>query len=80
MVSGYSQAQRRRMHWSSGDIVRNNAIANAMARDSFDEIMEYMHTNDNTKYDQDDKMTKLRPLNTFLMKDVLVFLSQRSNT
>ncbi|GFS14232.1 PiggyBac transposable element-derived protein 3 [Elysia marginata] len=59
LVSGYRGCKRRRSYWSGEDDVRNEAIANAMARDRFDEIMRYFHIADNSRLDQADKFYKM---------------------
>ena len=62
LVSGYNGCKRRRLYWSGEGDVRNEAIANAMARDRFDEIMRDFQIADNSKLDQADKFYKVRPL------------------
>ena len=66
LVSGYSGCKRRRLYWSGEGDVRHEAIANAMARDSFDEIMRYFHIADNSMLGQADKFYKVRPLMSML--------------
>ena len=66
LVSGYSGCKRRRLYWSGEGDVRNKVIANAMARDRFDEIMRYFHIADNSTLDQADKFYKVRPLMSML--------------
>ena len=62
LISGYSEVPRRRMYWSLDTDVRNDAIAEAMTMDRFDEIMRYIHLSDNNNLDATDKFSKVRPI------------------
>ena len=55
LISGYSSLPRRCLYWSGDKDIRNEAIAGAMARNRFDEIMRYVHLADNNKLDKNDK-------------------------
>jgi len=72
MVSGYHPLPSRRMYWSLEEDLRVALVAQAMSRNRFEEILRFLHFNDNQHLDITDKMTKLRPLmdrlnHTFMM-------------
>ena len=50
------------MYWSVEEDFRVPLVANAMSRNRFDEILRFLHFNDNPNLVKTDKMTKLRPL------------------
>jgi len=61
LTSGYSSVPRRHMYWSYDLDVYNEAISNAIRRNSFDEIMASVHLVDNSKA-TDDPFYKVRPI------------------
>jgi len=62
MVSGYCTLPRRDMYWSLDADLRNEAVASAMSRNRFREILRYLHFSDNLNLPNDDKYGKIRPL------------------
>lgn len=66
LLSGYSPVLRRRMYWSSEEDVSKEAVQSAMSRNRFEELMRYLHVKDNSSLDIEDRMSKVRPLMTFL--------------
>ena len=62
LLSGYNNLPRRDMYWSLDEDVRNEAVASAMSRNRFREILRYIHFADNLAAPNDDKYAKVRPL------------------
>ena len=62
ICSGYVDLPRRRMFREQASDVRNELVCSLMSRDRFEEIMKYIHVNDNTQFDPEDKYSKVRPL------------------
>ena len=62
MISGYSSLPRRDMYWSLDADITNPAVAEAMSRNRFRDILKNLHFADNTKMSADDKFAKVRPL------------------
>lgn len=62
ILSGYNQGPNRRMFWEFQEDCHNQLISQSMRRNRFEEITRHLHFQDNTKLDQNDKLTKLRPL------------------
>nr|CAH7764813.1 unnamed protein product [Callosobruchus chinensis] len=79
MISGYSPKPRRDMYWSLDADLRNEAIADAMPRNRFREILKYIHFADNTHLSKDDKFGKVRPLIDHLNKKFLENLPKIEN-
>ncbi len=50
------------MYWSTDADVYSPLVAKAMSRDRFDEILRYLHFNDNQNLNTNDKLTKIRSL------------------
>ncbi|XP_053390583.1 piggyBac transposable element-derived protein 3-like [Mercenaria mercenaria] len=67
------------MYWNNDTDVRNNAIINAMTRDSFDTLIQYIHLFDNANLDQDDKFSKVRPLLSLLNERFLLYFPKQQN-
>ena len=67
------------MYWSLDADLRNDAIADAMTRDRFDEIMRYMHLSDNNNLDATDKFSKVRPLLAMLNERFLLYFVKERN-
>nr|CAH7740916.1 unnamed protein product [Callosobruchus chinensis] len=78
MISGYSPKPRRDMYSFDADL-RNEAIADAMPRNRFREILKYIHFADNTHLSKDDKFGKVRPLIDHLNKKFLENLPKIEN-
>ena len=75
--SGYVDLPRRRMFWEQASDVDNELACSLMSRDRFQEIMKYIHFNDNTQLDPEDKYSKVRPLMDHLnMKFVDTFCGE----
>nr|CAH7741318.1 unnamed protein product [Callosobruchus chinensis] len=79
MISGYSPKPRRDMYWSLDADLRNEAIADAMPRNRFRDILKYIHFADNTHLSKDDKFGKVRPLIDHLNKKFLENLPKIEN-
>lgn len=76
LVSGYSSLPRRDMYWSLDVDVRNDAIASAMSRNRFRDILRNLHFADNTALPENDKFGKVRPLIIHLNDKFLKYLSE----
>ena len=50
------------MFWEQASDVHNELVCSLMSCDRFEEIMKYIHFNDNTHLDPEDKYSKVRPL------------------
>ena len=59
VTSGYVPLPRRRMFWEPSDDVHNVAISQAMTRNRFEQIMQYLHVADNDNLVLGDKLTKV---------------------
>lgn len=73
LTSGYSVLPRRRMYWEQNNDVHNAAVSSAMARNRFEEIMQYLHVADNASLSAADKMAKIRPLYAMLNERFLLY-------
>ena len=73
LISGYNTVPRRTMYWEQSSDVHNKAIAAAMSRNKFDELMRYLHVSDNLHLDSADRFAKIRPLFTLLNERCLLF-------
>ena len=71
LISGYAPVPRRRLYWSSDKDVYNAAIAEAMSRNRFEEIVRYIHLANNNTLPKDDRYAKVRPLFTALNEKFL---------
>ena len=60
-ISGYSTVPHRPMHLEPADDVYNAAVAMAMARNSFDSIIQFLHVADNDHVLRNYRMAKERP-------------------
>ncbi|KAF5276414.1 hypothetical protein FQR65_LT16336 [Abscondita terminalis] len=67
------------MHWSLDSDLRNSAIASAMSRNRFREILKFLHFADNTKLDSNDKFAKIRPLIKHLNEKFIHFMPSEKN-
>jgi hypothetical protein len=66
LFSGYHSMPREKMYWKTDEDTRIPIVANNMSRNRFEEVKRYIHFADNTKLDLNDKMAKVRPLQTLL--------------
>ena len=62
MISGYHSLARERCYWSLDEDLHVDVVSKAMSKNRFAEIKKFLHLADNTNLDQQDKMSKLRPL------------------
>ena len=58
--SGYASMPRRCMYWEGREDVANSFVPNAMARNRFDLLMQYLHFSSPSDKNDDDKMWKIR--------------------
>lgn len=73
LLSGYSSLPRRRMYWQQEDDVMNVAVSSVMARNRFEEILQYLHVADNMCLGAGDKVAKVRPLLAALNERFLLY-------
>ena len=71
IVSSYCKVSRKRMYWQVNSDSHNEAIANAMARDTFHAIERYLHFCNNEHIDHQDKFFKIRSIVNLLNKKFL---------
>ncbi len=62
LISGYHVLPRCRHYWSEDDDLHCNMVANAMSRNSFDDIFRHIHCADNANLTITDHMAKVRPI------------------
>lgn len=62
LLSGYNRLYSKRAYWNSEPDVHTPLVSNAMRRSRFEDIMRFLHFNDNTLLDGTDKMAKIRPI------------------
>lgn len=74
MISGYNSLPRRDMYWSLDMDIRNSAVAEAMSRNRFREIIKNLHFSDNTRLAAEDKFAKVRPLIEHLNEKFITML------
>ncbi|QQP53911.1 Uncharacterized protein FKW44_006554 [Caligus rogercresseyi] len=68
ICSGYNPLPSKRHYWANGDDLKNHAIYNSMRRNTFEDIMRYIHFISNDHIDPKDKYWKVRPLVKHLQK------------
>ncbi|KAJ8937730.1 hypothetical protein NQ314_011737 [Rhamnusium bicolor] len=56
------------MYWETKADTHNTLVANSMPRNRFEQIHRFLHFNDNTKIDKNDKLYKIRPLTDHINK------------
>ena len=61
LLSGYNSRPRMRMYWEKGPDVSCEAVASAMSRTRFEQLMKCFHLCDNLELREGDKMAKVRP-------------------
>ena len=77
ICSGYVDLPRRRMFWEQASDVHNELVCSLMSPDRFEEVMKYIHFNDNTQLDPEDRYSEVRPLMDHLnMKFVDIFCGE----
>ena len=59
------------MHWSNDPDLGSEAVKRAMRNNRFEKFMQFLHFQDNTKLDEKDRCTKLRPLANHLQSKFL---------
>lgn len=62
IVMGYHPLPSLMLYWHSGEDLGIKSIQECMSRDRFKTILRYLHVNDNSKIDKDDKLYKIRPM------------------
>lgn len=72
VVSGYSVQSRFESYWSSDPDLRNELIYQAMRKNRFKQITQFLHFKDMTEPNTNDKIWKLRPLTDHLKKKMLL--------
>nr|CAD7602018.1 unnamed protein product [Timema genevievae] len=68
LLSGYCSVPRYRMYWETSSDTHNEAVSKAMSRNTFEDILKYLHECDNLTLDENDKFGKVRPLWLLLNK------------
>lgn len=61
-ISGYNNLPSKRHYWSSSNDLKNYAVSESMRQSRFLQICRFLHLEDNTKINQQDKAWKIRPL------------------
>lgn len=61
LMSGYAKYPNKRMFWSREDDVPK-LLSESMRCNRFEQILRFIHLNDNTTLNPDDKLYKLRPI------------------
>jgi len=72
LLSGYNELSRRRMYWEKSPDTHNDLVSGAMRRNRFEQIFSYIHFCDNSKLDEHDKFSKIRPLISMLNSRFLI--------
>lgn len=62
IVSGYNGNPSKRHYFDTKSDTRNDMIADSMRRNRFENILRFLHCEDNEKLNRDDKLWKIRPL------------------
>ena len=75
LLSGYAVLPRRRMYWEQQPDVWNAAVATAMPRKKFEDLLRYFHISDNSRLQANDRFAKVRPLLASLNERWLLFKS-----
>ena len=79
LLSGFNTRPRIRMYWESSPLVHCEAVANAMSRNRFKELMSCFHLCDNMSLNNSDKMTKVRPFFNMMNERCLKFRANLPN-
>lgn len=72
LLSGYNEVSRRRMYWEKSPDTHNNLVSDAMRRNRFEQIFSNIHFCNNSKLDEHDKFSKIRPLISMLNSRFLI--------
>jgi len=59
------------MDWEKSPDTHNDLVSGAMQRNRFEQIFSYIHFCDNSKLDEHDKFSKIRPLIKNRVKPIL---------
>uniref|UniRef100_A0A0K8UM49 PiggyBac transposable element-derived protein 3 n=3 Tax=Bactrocera latifrons TaxID=174628 RepID=A0A0K8UM49_BACLA len=62
ILSGYNKVPTTPMYWETESDVYNHLVAGSMARNKFEKIHRYLHFNDNTQIDSNNKAFKVQPV------------------
>jgi len=73
LISGYSTLLGGTMYWEANPDSHNEAVAESMSRNRFDDLMRFLRVSDNANLDSADRCTKVRPLYTMLNERCLQF-------
>jgi len=73
LLSGYNVLPRRRMYWEQQPDVWNAAVATALPRKKFEDLLRYFHISDNSNLQANDRFAKVRPLLALLNERWLLF-------
>lgn len=73
ITSGCIPYPRRRMYWSTQEILRNSAIASVIGKNRFEQIFSKLHFVDNNTIDSADKFAKVKPLIETLNENFLSY-------
>ncbi|KAF2895518.1 hypothetical protein ILUMI_10656 [Ignelater luminosus] len=66
LLSGYHRLPNKRMYWQNEPECKVPIIADAIHPRSFEDILRYLHLNDNSKVTENDRYYKVRHLSDFL--------------
>ncbi|XP_047106612.1 piggyBac transposable element-derived protein 3-like [Schistocerca piceifrons] len=69
LLSGYHKLPHENMYWEQASDVGVPLVFKSMSRNRFQEIKRFIHLNDNSKLDRNDKMYKLRLYFEMLKKE-----------
>ncbi|XP_049808244.1 piggyBac transposable element-derived protein 2-like [Schistocerca nitens] len=69
LLSGYHKLSHENMYWVQAPDVSVPLVFKSMSRNRFQEIKRFIHLNDNSKLDRNDKMYKLRLYFEMLKKE-----------
>ena len=58
ILSGYNRVPTRIMYWEMQEDCHCDIVSNAIRRNRFDGLVRFLHFQDNTKLDKDNKLTQ----------------------
>nr|CAD7574072.1 unnamed protein product [Timema californicum] len=61
VLSGYCSVPRYRMYWETSSDSHNEAVSRAISRNTFEDILKYLHVCDNLTLDESDKFVDKLP-------------------
>lgn len=73
LFSGYHRLPRERLYWCRDEDINVSFVSDTLSRNRFDDIKRYLHFVNNDQLDKNDKLFKIRPLNTYVNKKLLQF-------